>query len=346
MSLTLCLCAAPVGVAPGQSGYYNLDAGRPTRVEDAVPTARNELEIQLPTLRVDRFDEGTIRWRVEPKLAFGILPFTEVELRVPVVRMLPRAPSPTSTGIASLGLGVLHALNLETQGLPAFALAGEISLPVGSLASPRGSYAFKALASKTFAVARLQLNVGGGSWNVRLPSAPNVPVPTCGTGEPGVSPCELPPVPPDVPCLVVPTASQPVGRALDALRARCFGAPVVGSASTSSTIGNASTTRAGAAFTPRSSGMRWMAGIGIDHAFPLQSTLIVADFVIERFYGLYALSDWTAEVGVRKQLTPQLVADVGIGRRFHGATPSTSVAFGFTYGVATSLLSTRGGGRK
>lgn len=34
-------------VALGQVAYYNLDAGRPTRVEDALPAARYELEMQL-----------------------------------------------------------------------------------------------------------------------------------------------------------------------------------------------------------------------------------------------------------------------------------------------------------
>lgn len=38
--------------------YYNLDAGRPTRVEDATPTARQELDIQMPSLRVDRLAGG------------------------------------------------------------------------------------------------------------------------------------------------------------------------------------------------------------------------------------------------------------------------------------------------
>ena len=89
--------------------------------------------------------------------------------------------------------------------------------------------------------------------------------------------------------------------------------------------------------------MRWMAGIGVDRALPLRSVLIAADVVVERFSGLSALSDWIAEIGVRRQMTPQLVADVGVGRRFHGATPATSVTLGFSYGIATSLLRRHGG---
>src|SRR6185503_13262161 len=134
----LCLCVvAKAGTAHGQSGYYNLDSGRPVLAEDAPPTPRYELELQVPTLRVERYDEGTFRWRLEPKLSFGVFPLTELEVRLPVVRILPRAPAQTVTGIASIGIGALHAFNIETQLVPAFAISGDVSLPVGSLAAPR-----------------------------------------------------------------------------------------------------------------------------------------------------------------------------------------------------------------
>ena len=120
-----CLVAMCQGRAAAQSDYYNLDAGRPTRVEDAVPTARHELEVQLANFRLERMGDGTLRWRLEPKLAYGVLPFTEIELRAPVMRIVPRAPAATSTGIASLGLGAMHAFNLETSTVPAIALGGE-----------------------------------------------------------------------------------------------------------------------------------------------------------------------------------------------------------------------------
>ena len=81
-----------------------------------------------------------------------------------------------------------------------------------------------------------------------------------------------------------------------------------------------------------------MAVFAIDHALPLESTLFAVDVVAERFYGLYPLTDWTAEVGMRRQLTPQLVGDVGVARRFHGSTTATSVTLGFTYGFAVPLL--------
>jgi len=87
-----------------------------------------------------------------------------------------------------------------------------------------------------------------------------------------------------------------------------------------------------------------MAVFAVDHALPLESTLFVADVVAERVYGLYPLTDWTAEVGLRRQLTPQLVGDFGVARRFRGSTTATSVTLGFTYGFAIPLWRTLLGG--
>jgi hypothetical protein len=76
-----------------------------------------------------------------------------------------------------------------------------------------------------------------------------------------------------------------------------------------------------------------MAAIGVDHAFALSSTLVSAGLIAERFIGLYDALDWSAEVGVRRQLTPQLVADVGVTRHFFGDARSNAINFGFSYGV-------------
>jgi hypothetical protein len=83
--------------------------------------------------------------------------------------------------------------------------------------------------------------------------------------------------------------------------------------------------------TTKLSGPRFMGGIGIDHAIALTSTLLLADFVVERFVDLYDTHDYTAEVGIRQQLTPQFVLDVGVGRRFGGSVGSTSATLGLSY---------------
>ena len=46
MTAMLIAFVAPLSSMRAQ-GYYNLDAGRPGRVEDASPTARYELQLQL-----------------------------------------------------------------------------------------------------------------------------------------------------------------------------------------------------------------------------------------------------------------------------------------------------------
>jgi hypothetical protein len=239
-------------------------------------------------------------------VAYGILALTEVELRVPIVQV--SAPNAlTKLGVASAGVGALHALNVETA-WPALAIAGEWVLPVGSLSAPIGSYSLKGLMSKTFRVARVQLNVGGGTWSVR--SSP-VELPqgyTCGNA-PGVPPCLIP----DVPCSVIPVGTS--------------GAPAFACAPPTLPPG----TPAVASVRSRSTGPHWTAALGIDHSFPLASTLIAASVIVDRFAGLYSRDDWTAEIGARRQLTPQTVFDLGIGRRFAGTTQSTSFGIGISY---------------
>src|SRR5436305_12618842 len=89
-------CLGPSARLAAQTEYYNLDAGRPTRVEDAIATERYALELVLGGLRVDWLAQGAQRWRTEPKIVYGALPFTELEVRVPVIRALSRNASAPS----------------------------------------------------------------------------------------------------------------------------------------------------------------------------------------------------------------------------------------------------------
>jgi hypothetical protein len=298
-----------------QTEYYNLDSGRPTRVEDATPSELGELEVQFLPLRGERLGDGTERFRLEPKIAYGILARTEFELRVPLMDV--RAPNARETvGVASIAVGALHAFNIETGATPAFAVAGELVAPAGSLSAPTGSYSLKGLLTKTFPLGRVHVNVGGGTWSVRLPMPSPAGGTVCGNA-PGVPPCTIP----DVPCDIVP-ASPAASR----IAPRFFcAAPATLTTSLVSAV-------------PPPTGAHWTAGIGLDHTWPMISTVMTADVVVDRFAGLYPLNDWTAEVGVRHQLTPQLIADVGVGRRFAGTTQSTSVVFGMSYSAPLRAL--------
>ena len=87
---------------------------------------------------------------------------------------------------------------------------------------------------------------------------------------------------------------------------------------------------------PLSTGARWFAGVGIDHAIPLASVVVTADVFTEAFRGLYAVPDWTAELGMRHQLTPLLVLDIGAGRRFAGVVHATTVTIGLSFELAAT----------
>lgn len=288
--------------ARGQSGYYNLDVGRPTRVEDAVPTPKGELEVQFLPLRGEWAGGGMIRQRFEPKLAYGVFGLTEIEARLPIVHVQ-SAASGSVIGVASAALGALHAFNVETA-WPALAVSSEIVLPVGSMSASATTYSVKGLMTKTFSIGRLELNAGGGTWSIRVPPPGPVVVPNqC--GDPGQPVC----IPPDVACDITLAATAP-GTSL------ACASPVSAVALVSGR---------------RSTGAHWTASLGFDHTFPLRSTLIAAAITVDRFDGLYPLDNWTAEIGARKQLTPQLVGDLGVGRGFMGSTQTTTLNFGMSY---------------
>jgi hypothetical protein len=191
------------GQLRAQAHYYNLDAGRPTRVEDAIPTERYGLDLHLAALRTERLDDGTYRWRGEPKVSFGLLPMTSVELRAPIARLVrPGTGGRGTTALAGLSVGALRALNVETTGLPALALAGEALLPVGGFSSGRTSYAVQMLATKTTPSVRTHVNASLGTYGVRAPRQIPAPGVVC---PPGFVPapaggCEEFVLPPDVPC--------------------------------------------------------------------------------------------------------------------------------------------------
>ena len=311
----LLFVAIPLSAArlPAQTEYYNLDAGRPTRVEDAVSAERYALELLLGSLRIERLAGGVQRWRTEPKAIYGILPFTDVEIRVPVVRSLLPGIGAASTGIAGVGIAALHAFNLETYHLPALALSSEVLLPGGEpFGAPGTSYSVKALLTRSTRIARLHLNGAVGTYSVR-------PVPTADTSGCGLvslaGTCvngRTTPVPPDFPCASEHT-SEPTAQAAIAAASATSGAPD---------------------FT-RSRGNRWLIGVGVDRGLALQSLLVSGDIYAERFIGLYQLTDWTAELGARHQLTPTLVFDIGATRRFAGTVQSSAATIGLTYHRAT-----------
>jgi len=140
--------------AAAQTDYYNTDAGRPLTIEDAAAVERYAFELQLAPLRLDRDSRGVYRWTVEPEIAYGIAPRTQVEIGLPLTYV---DASRRSSGLSGIELSMLHSLNNETR-LPALAVAGEVLLPVGGLAPDDAAFSAKGILTRTLRWARFHVN--------------------------------------------------------------------------------------------------------------------------------------------------------------------------------------------
>jgi hypothetical protein len=154
-----CRAIAPVVLlasgAAAQTDYYNTDAGRPIRTEDAYPVERRAVELQLAPLRLERARGGLYTWAFEPELALGLLPQTQFELGLPLAYV--DATAQHTAGLAGVEVSALHNFNVETR-IPALAIAGDLLLPVGGLGPDRAFASVKGIATKTFRWARFHLN--------------------------------------------------------------------------------------------------------------------------------------------------------------------------------------------
>ncbi|HEU0299737.1 MAG TPA: hypothetical protein VFR37_09790 [Longimicrobium sp.] len=242
---------APLGA---QTDYYNTDAARPIRVEDAYPTERYAFEFQMAPLRLERERGGVYNWEVAPEIAYGILPRTHLEVGFPL-RFVDPGGAGEVQGLAGIEVAVLHNLNVETTTLPAFAVAADVLLPVGGLAPDRAYTSVKGIATRTFGFARFHANA-----QYTFGSEP-------GEGE---------------------------------------------------QAGEAS---------------RWMAGLAVDKAFPLRALLATADVFAEQPLEEGEELAWTAEAGLRHQLSPRFNVDLGVGRRFTGGDEG----WFFTFGTARAF---------
>ncbi len=143
---------APAVVA--QTDYYNLDAGRPLRVEDALVIERHAFEWQVAPLRVSAARGSRTRFGIEPELAWGLLPRTQLEVGVPI--LMPRGGALGAGGVEAT---VLHALNVETSGWPGLAVRAGVHTPAGPHGPSRTRAELGALATRTFSLGRIHANV-------------------------------------------------------------------------------------------------------------------------------------------------------------------------------------------
>lgn len=147
------LCATS---AAAQTDYYNTDAGRPLQIEDAHPVERRAFEIQAAPLRLERSRGGVYHWGLEPELAYGILPRTNVEIGVPFA-FIDAGGDARTAGLSGIHLSAFHNLNTETA-IPALAVSASVLLPVGSLAADEAYTSVKGIMTRTFTWARFHVN--------------------------------------------------------------------------------------------------------------------------------------------------------------------------------------------
>jgi len=270
-------------------------------------TERYALDLDVLNLRYDELSNLRTRLLYEPRLSYGVLPRTEAWIRLPLFYR-ERTIQPRS-GLAGVGAGAMYQFTIETEHVPALAMATEVFKPTGPNALP-ASFSLRALLTRSFAPGRVHLNAGIASYSMRegpslIITCPPNPAPgtACGGGDP------LPPL--DGPCVVNAGA---LGASF-----LCSAAPQLVGAETLQRLPGDIQTHT-----------HWLLGVGVDKALALKSTLLLADLFAEKFEGIGRKTDVTAELGVRHQWRPQMVFSAGLGRHFCGAGFSTFLNLGVT----------------
>lgn len=103
----------------------------------------------------------------------------------------------------------------------------------------------------------------------------------------------------------------------------------------------------GATPTPNAAGTgavelsRWLAGVAVDKAFPLNAMLITGEVFTRQPLHRDEDVEWNAGAGVRYQVNPYFAIDAGLGKRLTGADRSWFVTFGLARAFAIRALMPR-----
>ena len=140
------------GEVLGQTAYANPSVGRPFETEDARPLDRFAVEGYIAPATFRR-STGTSSWSVVPGISLGLAPRTQVDVVVPFT-----VPGSGEAGVTGAGLSILYSLNVETRGLPAFAVRGGVLMPVGDNGARNAHESLTGIVSRSFGWGRLHLN--------------------------------------------------------------------------------------------------------------------------------------------------------------------------------------------
>ena len=161
--------------AGAQTDFYNTDRGRPVQIEDAYVTERYAFELKLAPVRLERMRRGTYNWGLEPEIALGILPRTQIEIGLPLAFI--EQGGQRRSGIAGVDFSAMYNLNVETAGVPALALRGDVLAPVGNLAPESAYSSVTGMATRTYRWARFHVN---GQYT--FGATPSLTTPLAGPG--------------------------------------------------------------------------------------------------------------------------------------------------------------------
>ncbi|MFP5212600.1 MAG: transporter [Acidobacteriota bacterium] len=142
------------------SDHYNLEEGLPVEVEDSIPTAYLNREIQ-GFFRWERTGDDKDRFQASTILEYGFMRNAQAELEIP---FLWGDGTRKEEGLGDVSLSGLYNFNQETPWIPGVALKGSLDLPTDEKSAGVDT-TLKLIASKTLGRStlwnRLHLNA---SW--------------------------------------------------------------------------------------------------------------------------------------------------------------------------------------
>lgn len=142
--------------AAAQTDFYNTDRGRPVQIEDAYVAERHAFELKLAPVKLERANGGIYNWGVEPEIAYGILPRTQIEIGLPLAYI--EVGQQRTAGLAGLAFSIMHNLNAETETIPALGVRADVLAPIGSLAADHTFASFTGMVTRTTTWIRFHLN--------------------------------------------------------------------------------------------------------------------------------------------------------------------------------------------
>lgn len=157
MAALVLASALPLTSVSAQTDYFNTDRGRPLRVQDATAIERYAFELQAAPLRWERARGPHVVLSVEPELAYGVLPRTQLEVGLPLY-FTDGFDAGEARGVGALEVSLLHALNIETLRLPALALEASVAVPAGAFGARSAYTSIGAIATRTMGFGRVHAN--------------------------------------------------------------------------------------------------------------------------------------------------------------------------------------------